>query len=146
MRVSARSRSVLGFCFIATTSAALPACHDQPGGGDADLTSRSGALVSTLNVVLPTAVPISAAALGATDSLKLADRVQVLTPDGLGAPVSNVGPAETNIGMESVTGDLWSKGPVVLRGTNQTGFINVRGNLRTAATVLLQNHAAVELG
>ncbi len=145
MGTFASSRHRVGLClfFSSAAAAALPACHDA---GDQAVTTEESALVTTRNVVLPGAVSIQSAALGATDSLQLADRVQVLTPEGLGATVSNMGTAETNIGMESVTGDLWAGGPVVLRGTNQPDFINVRGDLRTAATVTLQNHAAVSGG
>jgi hypothetical protein len=127
-----RSLGYFGILLVAGAGVAAGGCVDGPRSDDVTLTS---AVVTTRTLTLPADVSLRAAALAATDSMRLADRVQVLTPTGRGATVSSVGPAETNIGMESVTGDLWSKGPVVLRGTNQSDFFNVRGNLRTGGTV-----------
>lgn len=108
-----------------------------------EVSSQASALSTPLAVVLPSTVAVQTAALGATDKLTLADRVQVRTPEGAPALISNMGSQETNLGMEANTGSVWSKGNVVLRGTNVKDFINVLGDVWTQGTTTRQNNAKV---
>jgi DNA-binding protein YbaB len=84
------------------------------------------------------AVTPQAACLWAQNSLELADRAQLERQDGRFAPAVSSGAAETNIGVEAQVGDLWSRGPVVLRER-----AHVNGSLRAKGAISRQNDTLV---
>jgi|GEM_PF-4382466 len=91
-----------------------------------------------LRLTLPVAVPFEAVALGAANSLALADRVTVVAPDGSFSPIVNSGTSSTNVGVDAQTGSVWSAAPLTLRNRAQ-----VTGDARSARAITLQSGASV---
>jgi hypothetical protein len=122
-----------------------------PGHEDQSVVARSALTITippgTLAVAIPQSLAIQDVALGATDTLRLADRALVREPssDAARARVTNVGSTETNLGVDTRTGPLVSGTNVTIRGLNNQSYIaNVIGDLQTAGTVTLQNNAKVK--
>ena len=106
-----------------------PAPETPPGpGGGGPPGGGSGGTVDT-------------AALFATGSLKLADRVQVLAATGAFGAVVNAGTGVTELGADDRTGNVWSAGAVTLRNRAR-----VEGFVKTNATVTRQIDASVTSG
>ncbi|MBN2196948.1 MAG: S8 family serine peptidase [Polyangiaceae bacterium] len=91
-----------------------------------------------LRLTLPVAVPFEGVAVGAGNSLALADRVTVVQPEGAFSSIVNSGTGFTNVGADAQTGSIWSAASLTLRNRAQ-----VTGDARSARAITLQSGASV---
>lgn len=99
----------------------------------------------TLAVALPQGFAIQDIAIAATETLRIADRASVREPAGGRARVSNVGSTVTDLGVDALTGAVWSGGDVTLRGLNSRSIgANVIGDVTAAGRITLQNGARIQ--
>jgi hypothetical protein len=124
---------------LALTSAVLTlACQTEPQPPAEQVRGISQALTvrKTLAIDLPSDAGFYSTALGATQSLRLADGVRIVAgpgafvgPSGF-AGVANIGAGEANIGADAQVGDTWSQGPLVLRERAVIhGFVHAAGQV-----------------
>jgi DNA-binding protein YbaB len=92
-----------------------------------------------VDTIATNTVQLTGLCLYARDTMAIGDRVKVLGQTaGTFAPIANAGSAQTNIGADAQTGNVWSRAPVTLRDRAQvTGFVN------TASTVTRQSQTVV---
>lgn len=125
-------------------AASLSACGSSPSEPAPAETLRQAVGTTELQFELPSSLSPRSAAVAATETLRLEDRVQVRDATGtVPAPIANVGAGETNLGMDASSGSIVSVGNVVLRGRNDQSVFNVFGDVQTSGTLRLENHAAV---
>jgi hypothetical protein len=117
-------------------------CSNAVENGGPTATTASPLLVAgNVDFVVP--VPPSAGlgdvVLGASSSIRLADRT-VIESSGSGTPfVSNAGTVDTNVGADSrLTANIWSRSNVTLR---ERAFVS--GSLTSAGTLIRQNATTV---
>ncbi|HOD74284.1 MAG TPA: polymer-forming cytoskeletal protein, partial [Candidatus Bipolaricaulis anaerobius] len=78
-------------------------------------------------------------ALFASNSLRIADATVIGTPDpDVHAPIASAGTSEVNLGVEAVTGSLWTAGSLVVRDRGR-----VEGDAFAAGPIQLMNGASV---
>jgi hypothetical protein len=100
--------------------------------------------VTNIVLSLPQGKNLSDVAVVGGDGVVLHDRSQVKELDGINfATVVSNGTGGLNLGIDGVTGDVWSRGAVTLRGANTAGLFNVRGNVTSGSTITLQNNARI---
>lgn len=92
----------------------------------------------TISLPLPKGLASEDVALGASQTLRVNDRVVVARTDGTLAAVSNIGSGETNLGAEAQVGQIWSTSPVTLRSNSL-----VTGTLASTAGSTLQAGAKI---
>lgn len=107
-------------------------------GATAPSSSTLPPAAMSFSVSLPRELSLDDTALGATSSLRIADRARVSTSEGGFAAIASTGTAETNIGVEAQTGNIASVGPVVLRDRAR-----VTGQIASEATISLAAGAVV---
>lgn len=88
----------------------------------------------TLSVRVPAGLGEGYAAVGASGTLRLADRVEVTEPDGAPAAITNTGAAVTELGAYAWVGDVTSRGSVLMRSHS-----TVNGDVRTSGTLETQD-------
>jgi hypothetical protein len=100
--------------------------------------------MTNITFALPAGKTLSDVALVGNDGVIVHDRSQVKELDGInfGTVVAN-GTSGVNIGVDGITGDVWSRGAVTLRGANTAGLYDVRGNVVSGAGINLQNNARI---
>lgn len=137
------SAPILFRCVLLATG--LAACGSSPSEAPAPTATQRQALgVTELQFELPSSMSTRSAAIAATEALRLEDRVRIDDATGTApAPIANVGPGETNLGLDASSGAVVSVGNVVLRGRNDQSVFNVFGDVQTSGTLRLENHAAV---
>jgi hypothetical protein len=100
------------------------------GAVGAVLSGREAHAATTAYLPIPDFKTIERAALVAYGQLKINDRARILTLKGGYAAVLNLGTGETNLGVDSRTGTVLSKGAVRLRDRAR-----VEGFVQSAASV-----------
>jgi|GEM_PF-2651985 len=120
---------------------AVHGCAGQERQEEATVSATSQAIEAStvaFKVAVPAGLTGLDVVLGASGSLKIADRVKTVTLSGSPAQVSNTGSGQSEVGVDAVVGSLTSQGGVFLRNRAK-----VQGNLRTGATVTTQQGATV---
>lgn len=125
---------VLGLVVVALGLVQCASSRDPSG----ETTARvNGALTGpkTFTIPLPPQVPLQAVAAGANDTLLLGDRTIIKKPSGEFATIANLGSAQTNLGTDTRTGNVWSVGKVVLRDRARVdGFVRSQGTVTVPPT------------
>jgi len=115
-------------------------------GGGGGTAGGTGGVTTTLplSVTLPAGQLPRDVVIAGDESVVLGDRstLERYQSTSFSSAVSN-GTLGINLGVDGLSGDLWSKGDVILRGTNITNFFNVHGNVTTAGAITLQNNAKI---
>jgi len=126
--------SVLGLVFLGFGLVQCASSRDQAGETTA---TAKGALIGpkTFTIPLPPQTPMQAVAAGANDTLLLGDRTVIKTPSGAFATIANLGSAQTSLGADTRTGNVWSVGKVVLRDRARVaGFVRSQGTITVPPT------------
>jgi len=125
---------VLGLVFLALGLVQCASSRDPSGETTA---TAKGALTGpkTFTIPLPPQVPMQAVAAGANDTLLLGDRTVIKKPSGEFATIANLGSAQTNLGTDTRTGNVWSVGKVILRDRAKVaGFVKSHGTVTVPPT------------
>lgn len=128
---------------MAAILVALVACGpaENEGANEAETVGTAHERVTapvSFVIRLPNRMAPQDVALASSDWLRLADRAKALsTPQG-NAPVVNTGSGSTELGVEAITGNLWSQGPVTMRDRSR-----VNGSIKSASPVTRQNGTVV---
>jgi hypothetical protein len=108
--------------------------RDKPGEETAT-SSEALTAPTTFTIALPPQVPVQSVGAGANETLLIDDGAIVHTSAGTFATIVNLGSSQTNLGVGSNVGNVWSVGPVVLRDrAHVTGSIRGQGSITVAPT------------
>ena len=135
---STKHRLALGSLAL-LLAAGVSACG-RSGSGDDTTTTRAAALTgpTTFVIPLPPKVGISTVAVAANDTLLIDDWASVSTAAGAAATIANMGTNQTNLGVTSHVGNVWSVGPVTLRDRAVvTGFVRTQGSVTRGSNTVV---------
>lgn len=94
--------------------------------------TRTAALGSSFNlsISLPNTEPAQRVALGAATNLTISDRSKVVELSGQISTVSSVGSEQTQFGVSTSVGNVWSKASIFLASNAViSGFLNIQGSI-----------------
>ncbi len=119
---------------------AIQGCETQQPGATETVSASVQAIQSEFSVSLgfPSGFDQSNVALYSTQSLRIADAVQVKSADGVYAAAVNTGTSTLQVGAEGSTGTLLSGGPIVLNSRS-----TVNGNAQAGSTITVQDGVTI---
>jgi|GEM_PF-3292442 len=119
---------------------AIQGCETQHPGETETVSASVQAIQSEFSVSLgfPSGFDQSNVALYSTQSLRIADAVQVKSADGVYAAAVNTGTSTLQVGAEGSTGTLLSGGPIVLNSRS-----TVNGNAQAGSTITVQDGVTI---